>query len=116
MYSKLDETTRSVYKENVRVNEALGYHIKESEELKALEERLAKENKQLKEGKELNEVLVKDKVVENKRQKSQIKEVNKTLIKITNLKKKQKKHCLNMVACQSLSKDLKIEIEDLYHL
>ncbi|XP_071833774.1 basal body-orientation factor 1-like [Apostichopus japonicus] len=73
--SKLDETTRSVYKENVRVNEALGYHIKESEELKALEERLAKENKQLKEGKELNEFLVKDKVVENKRQKSQIKEL-----------------------------------------
>ncbi|KAJ8045051.1 Basal body-orientation factor 1 [Holothuria leucospilota] len=73
--SKLDETTRSVYKENVRVNEALGYHIKESEELKAAEERLAKENKELKEGKELNELLVQEKVVENKRQKTQIKEL-----------------------------------------
>lgn len=28
--ANLDETTRSVYKENIRLNEALGYHVKVS--------------------------------------------------------------------------------------
>ena len=32
--SNLDETTRSVYKENVRVNVALEYHMTESKDLK----------------------------------------------------------------------------------
>lgn len=32
--SNLDETTRSVYKENVRLNAALGFHLKEGQDLK----------------------------------------------------------------------------------
>lgn len=32
--SNLDETTRSVYKENVRLNAALDFHLKEGQELK----------------------------------------------------------------------------------
>ena len=31
--SNLDETTKSVYKENVRLNEALNYHIKAGQDL-----------------------------------------------------------------------------------
>lgn len=34
LYSNLDETTRSVYKENVRLNAALDFHLKEGQELK----------------------------------------------------------------------------------
>lgn len=32
-FSNLDETTRSIYKENVRLNEALSYHVKAGDEL-----------------------------------------------------------------------------------
>ena len=32
--SNLDETTRSVYKENVRLNAALDFHLREGQELK----------------------------------------------------------------------------------
>ena len=35
-HSNLDETTRSVYKENVRLNAALEYHVKEGQELKTV--------------------------------------------------------------------------------
>ncbi|XP_033097175.1 basal body-orientation factor 1-like [Anneissia japonica] len=45
--SKLDETTRSVYKENVRVNEALCYHMKETSELEKAKGELVTKNKQL---------------------------------------------------------------------
>lgn len=36
-FSNLDETTRSVYKENVRVNAALEYHVAESKDLKKVD-------------------------------------------------------------------------------
>ncbi|XP_071963217.1 basal body-orientation factor 1-like [Antedon mediterranea] len=70
--SKLDETTRSVYKENVRVNEALCYHMKETDELEKTKKELEKKNKQLEEGRELNDLLVQEKVVEAKKRKNQI--------------------------------------------
>ena len=31
--SNLDETTRAIYKENIRLNEALTYHLKEADKL-----------------------------------------------------------------------------------
>ena len=34
IFSNLDETTRSVYKENVRLNAALDFHLKEGQDLK----------------------------------------------------------------------------------
>lgn len=43
-YRKLDDASRSVFKENVRLNEALNYHIKEVEDLKKLAASLAEEN------------------------------------------------------------------------
>lgn len=36
--SNLDETTRSVYKENIRINAALEYHMTESKDLRKVQE------------------------------------------------------------------------------
>lgn len=44
---KLDNVSRSVFKENVRLNEALGYHLKEAEELKRIKKTLTEENASL---------------------------------------------------------------------
>ena len=81
--SNLDETTRSVYKENVRLNEALNYHVKEADELKAEKEKLVKENSQLKGDRELQDQLIQEKVVGNKKQKKQINDVSSNYDNIT---------------------------------
>ena len=44
---QLDDTSRSVFKENVRLNEALGYHIKEVEDLRRMTASLAEDNASL---------------------------------------------------------------------
>lgn len=44
---QLDNVSRSVFKENVRLNEALGYHLKEVEELKRSNKALTEENASL---------------------------------------------------------------------
>ncbi|XP_070571083.1 basal body-orientation factor 1-like isoform X2 [Ptychodera flava] len=72
----LDETTRSVYKENVRLNEALSYHMKDAEQLRKAKEALEKENEDLKGGKDLNDHLVESKVIEVKKQKEQIRDLS----------------------------------------
>ena len=75
LHRNLDETTRSVYKENVRVSEALQYHFGEGEKLKRLKEQLQEENELLQAEKEMNDMVIKEKVAETKAQKKQIKEV-----------------------------------------
>ena len=71
----LDETTRSVYKENVRVTEALNYHIEEGTKLKKKKGKLEEENDTLQGEKELNTLMIQDKVVQTKHQKQLIQEV-----------------------------------------
>lgn len=44
---QLDEASRSVFKENIRLNEALSYHMKEVEELRTVSVALAEENHSL---------------------------------------------------------------------
>uniref|UniRef100_A0A3B4Y8W8 Basal body orientation factor 1a n=1 Tax=Seriola lalandi dorsalis TaxID=1841481 RepID=A0A3B4Y8W8_SERLL len=44
---QLDDASRSVFKENVRLNEALKYHVKEAEDLQKLSNSLAKQNASL---------------------------------------------------------------------
>jgi len=65
--SNLDETTKSVYKENVRLNEALNYHIKAGQDLSQRKEDLEKENDNLNSEKEMNSLVVEDKVIESKK-------------------------------------------------
>jgi len=43
--SNLDETTRAIYKENVRLTEALNYHVKYGEDLALTKKNLSTENK-----------------------------------------------------------------------
>ncbi|KAL4237666.1 hypothetical protein ACF0H5_002380 [Mactra antiquata] len=73
--SNLDETTKSVYKENVRLSEALSYHMKEGEVLKKQKQKLEEENEALKGDKEINEMMVHEKVAQTKNQKKEIKDM-----------------------------------------
>ncbi|KAM7444118.1 hypothetical protein ABFA07_007291 [Porites harrisoni] len=74
--SNLDETTRSVYKENVRLNAALDFHLREGQELKKDKESLNKKTIDLLAEKELNGMIVQEKIVESKHQKKEIAELN----------------------------------------
>lgn len=73
--SNLDETTRSVYKENVRLNAALDFHLKEGQELKKEKEIMDTKTGDLLSEKELNGMIVQEKIVESKHQKKQIAEL-----------------------------------------
>lgn len=72
----MDETTKSVYKENVRLSEALSYHMKEGVVLRRQTTRLEEENEQLRGDKEINEMMVQEKVAQSKHQKQQIRDVS----------------------------------------
>lgn len=74
--TNLDETTKSVYKENVRLSEALNYHMKEGDMAKKAKDKLQEENEDLAGEKELNDMMVKEKVVQAKQQKELIRQLN----------------------------------------
>ena len=64
-----------MYKENVRVNEALSYHMEEGDKLKKIQAKLEKENESLKSEKEMNDMMIQEKVSQGKTQKQHIKQV-----------------------------------------
>jgi len=78
LYSNLDETAKSVFKENVRVTEALANHIDEADQLRDQVRKFEHENRQLRNDQELSEMLVQQKVVQSRRNKQTIKEVAHT--------------------------------------
>ncbi|XP_041122206.1 basal body-orientation factor 1-like isoform X1 [Polyodon spathula] len=59
---QLDDAARSVFKENVRLNEALSYHMKEAEELKKMTAKLAEEKNDLLQKQVTSKLLVEEKV------------------------------------------------------
>lgn len=73
--NNLDETTRSVYKENIRVNAALEYHMSESKGLKKRKEHLEVEKRELENDNELNGIIVQEKVIESQHHKKIMKEL-----------------------------------------
>jgi len=77
--SNLDETAKNVFKENIRVTEALASHIDEADELRDHVRRLEYENRQLHNDQEMSEMLVQQKVAQSKRNKQTIKEVTHVL-------------------------------------
>ncbi|TSQ46672.1 Basal body-orientation factor 1 [Bagarius yarrelli] len=79
---QLDNVSRSVFKENVRLNEALGYHLKEAEELKKSNKSLAEENASLILDKETSELMIKDNVAQLAAQRSENCELR---VKVTTL-------------------------------
>ena len=70
--SNLDETTRSIYKENVRLTEALNYHVKYGEDLGIAKKNLSTENKKLRSEKEMNSLIVEEKVIQGKKLQKQV--------------------------------------------
>lgn len=74
-FSNLDETTKNIFKENVRVTQALSYHVEEADELRKRVTKLERENEQLRGNQELNEMLVQQKVSQSQKNKQTIKEV-----------------------------------------
>lgn len=77
--ANLDETTRAVYKENVRLNEALAYHLEDNVHLKKHIELLQAENDSLTNEKEVNNCAVKEKISNNKQLNRQITELKEKL-------------------------------------
>ncbi|ORX52538.1 hypothetical protein BCR36DRAFT_582486 [Piromyces finnis] len=76
----LKQTTKEVYKENLRMADALRYHVMEGEGLQKLNNQLSVTNKQLLEEKDLNSIIVKEKIMQSKKQNDQIKELQNKVI------------------------------------
>lgn len=74
--ANLDEKTRSVYRENITISEALSLHMSEEHELRKEKESLEMANRQLAAEKELSQQMAQGKVQEARRQKKQIQELN----------------------------------------
>uniref|UniRef100_A0A8D0HCT0 Basal body-orientation factor 1 n=1 Tax=Sphenodon punctatus TaxID=8508 RepID=A0A8D0HCT0_SPHPU len=72
---QLDSAGRAVFKENVRLHEALIYHMKEAEELQKNKQQLEEEKILLLQEKETNESLVREKILQSTQQKTQIQEL-----------------------------------------
>ena len=71
----MDENTRSVYKENVRLSEALHLHMTSEEKLKKRVDKLQDQTGDYAAERDLHDVLVQEKIIEAKRQKNHIKKV-----------------------------------------
>jgi len=82
LLSNLDETAKSVLKENVRVTEALASHIDEADQLRDQVRKLEYENRQFRNDQELSEMLIQQKVAQSRRNKQTVKEVTHSLHKI----------------------------------
>ena len=85
LHSNLDETAKSVFKENVRVTEALASHIDEADQLRDQVRKYEHENRQLRNDQELSEMLIQQKVVQSRRNKQTIKEVARLTLYIVKL-------------------------------
>ncbi|XP_063712972.1 basal body-orientation factor 1-like [Symsagittifera roscoffensis] len=71
----LDENTRSVYKENVRLSEALHLHMTSEDKLKKKVDNLEGVTGDYAAERDLHDVLVQEKIIEAKRQKNHIKKL-----------------------------------------
>ncbi|XP_042357237.1 basal body-orientation factor 1-like [Plectropomus leopardus] len=85
---QLDDASRSVFKENVRLNEALKYHIKAAEDLQILTDSLVKENASLALDKNTFELMVKKNAAQIEAQK---KELSKLRAKVASLEQQEEK-------------------------
>ncbi|XP_034381163.1 basal body-orientation factor 1-like [Cyclopterus lumpus] len=79
---QLDDASRSVFKENVRLNEALKYHMKEAEQLQILTNSMARENASMALDKNTYELMVKENTAQMEAQR---KELSKLRAKVASL-------------------------------
>ncbi|KAL7753225.1 hypothetical protein RI367_001000 [Sorochytrium milnesiophthora] len=80
----LDETTKEIYKENVRLSEALKNHISAEEEASSMNEKLLKQNSHLLQDKETNDLIVRDKIVQSRNQTQLIQELQAKIATLEN--------------------------------
>ncbi|XP_069064608.1 basal body-orientation factor 1 isoform X3 [Pleurodeles waltl] len=74
---QLDERGRAVFKENVRLCEALSYHMAEAEELKKANTKLKEERAALLHEKETSDLLVQEKIAQSTQQKAKLMELQR---------------------------------------
>ena len=80
--SNLTETQRTVFKENVRMAEALRFHIQEREDLTKQNSHLQEVHKSMGEEKKLHDEIVKQKILQTKSQTLRIQELEKKIIEL----------------------------------
>ncbi|KAJ3299312.1 hypothetical protein HK104_009431, partial [Borealophlyctis nickersoniae] len=78
--ANLGETTKEVFRENLRMAEALRYHVQEGEELTKSNMELAQTNRHLAEEKDLHDVIVKEKILQTKQQSHEIKDLQTKIV------------------------------------
>ncbi|ORZ39417.1 hypothetical protein BCR44DRAFT_127115 [Catenaria anguillulae PL171] len=76
----LDETTKDMYRENVRLVEALKSHMSATEELTKQNSRLSAHNMQLVQEKEMNDLIVRDKIISAKNQNQLIRDLESKVV------------------------------------
>lgn len=68
----IKEATKDVYKENIKMVEALRYHIEESEMLSKHNVELLEHNQRMRDEKEVSDLLVREKVISSRRYQQQV--------------------------------------------
>ncbi|XP_006865672.1 PREDICTED: basal body-orientation factor 1 [Chrysochloris asiatica] len=79
---QLNNAGKTVFKENVYLQKALAYHMKEADDLQKHSQRLQETHRYLVQEKEVNDLLVKEKIMQLNQQKSQIQSLQKKVISL----------------------------------
>ncbi|KAM7156046.1 basal body-orientation factor 1 isoform 2-T2 [Molossus nigricans] len=81
---QLNNAGRAVFKENVYLQKALDYHLKEADALQKESEKLLESQTSLLLEKEINDLLVKEKIMQLTQQRSQIQTLQKKVVSLEN--------------------------------
>ncbi|KAM4853247.1 basal body-orientation factor 1 isoform 1-T2 [Thomomys bottae] len=81
---QLNTAGRNVFKENVYLQKALSYHLKEAEAVQKDSQKLQESHTILLHQKEINELLIKEKIMQLAQQKSQIQTLQKKVVNLEN--------------------------------
>ncbi|KAJ3181880.1 hypothetical protein HDU85_003395 [Gaertneriomyces sp. JEL0708] len=77
--ANLKETTKEVFRQNIRMAEALRYHVEEEEEIGKTNHQLETINRKLLEEKDLHDFIVKEKILKGKLQDQEIRSLQKKI-------------------------------------
>ena len=78
----LRETTKNIFRENVRITEALRYHVEEGKELRKATEVLGEQAGKLMEEKEMNDRIVREKIVQVQLQTDMLKQLSDKVLSL----------------------------------
>lgn len=81
---QLNNAGRTVFKENVYLQKALAYHLKEADALQKNSQKLQEAQTFLLQQKEINDLLVKEKIMQLTQQRSQIQTLQKKVVSLEN--------------------------------